>query len=63
VQIFDTTRTSGAPTQTLVWPSAIDTINDIKFNQVETSILVSTVCIHSSILTDMYRQHARPTAR
>jgi WD repeat and SOF domain-containing protein 1 len=63
VQIFDTTRTSGAPTQTLVWPSAIDTINDIKFNQVETSILVSTVCIHSSILTDMHRQHARPTAR
>jgi len=53
VSIYDTARTSGAPIQNLVWPSAIDTINYVTFNQVETSILASCATDRAVILYDV----------
>jgi WD repeat and SOF domain-containing protein 1 len=53
VSIYDTTRTSGAPVQTLVWPSAIDTINHVTFNQVETSILATCATDRAIVLYDL----------
>ncbi|KAF3007523.1 rRNA-processing protein sof1 [Curvularia kusanoi] len=53
VSIYDTARTSGAPVQNLVWPSAIDTINYVSFNQVETSILASCATDRAIVLYDM----------
>lgn len=53
VSIYDTARTSGAPVQSLVWPSAIDTINYVSFNQVETSILASCATDRAVILYDV----------
>ncbi|EMD66804.1 hypothetical protein GGP41_008192 [Bipolaris sorokiniana] len=52
ISIYDTSRTSGAPVSSLVWPSAIDTITDVKFNQVETSILASCATDRALILYD-----------
>ncbi|KAE8836281.1 hypothetical protein CFE70_000453 [Pyrenophora teres f. teres 0-1] len=49
-------RRPGMATQpllsSLVWPSAIDTITDVKFNQVETSILASCATDRAVILYD-----------
>lgn len=53
ISIYDTTRTSGAPVQSMVWPSAIDTINHVSFNQVETSILASCATDRAVILYDL----------
>lgn len=53
VSIYDTARTSGAPVQNLVWPSAIDTINYVTFNQVETSILASCATDRAVVLYDV----------
>lgn len=53
VSIYDTARTSGAPVQNLVWPSAIDTINHVSFNQVETSILASCATDRAIVLYDV----------
>jgi WD repeat and SOF domain-containing protein 1 len=39
--------------QNLVWPSAIDTINYVSFNQVETSILASCATDRAIVLYDM----------
>lgn len=53
VSIYDISRTSGAPTQTLQWPSAIDTITSIAWNQSETSIIASTATDRAIILYDL----------
>ncbi|KAF2747145.1 U3 small nucleolar RNA associated protein-like protein [Sporormia fimetaria CBS 119925] len=53
ISIYDETRNSGAPVQTLQWPTAIDTINSISFNQTETSILASCAVDRSIILYDV----------
>jgi WD repeat and SOF domain-containing protein 1 len=39
--------------QTLVWPSAIDTINHVTFNQVETSILATCATDRAIVLYDL----------
>jgi WD repeat and SOF domain-containing protein 1 len=53
ISIYDVNRTSGMPVQTLQWPTAIDTINDVSFNQTETSILASCAVDRSVILYDL----------
>ncbi|KAF2272213.1 WD40 repeat-like protein [Westerdykella ornata] len=53
ISIYDTARSSGAPVQTLNWPTAIDTITDVSFNQTETSILASCAVDRSIILYDV----------
>jgi WD repeat and SOF domain-containing protein 1 len=53
ISIYDMSRTSGAPVQTLQWPSAIDTINTLAWNQVETSIVASSATDRALILYDL----------
>lgn len=53
VSIYDVSRASGAPIQTLQWPTAIDTINALAWNQVETSIIASTATDRAIILYDL----------
>jgi WD repeat and SOF domain-containing protein 1 len=52
IQIYDVTRAAGTPVQTLSWPTAIDTINAVAFNQTETSILASCATDRAIILYD-----------
>ncbi|KAK7183299.1 hypothetical protein DPSP01_000576 [Paraphaeosphaeria sporulosa] len=53
VSIYDISRASGAPVQTLNWPTAIDTINALAWNQVETSIIASAATDRAIILYDL----------
>lgn len=53
ISIYDVSRVSTAPVQSLVWPSAVDTINTVTFNQTETSILASCASDRSVILYDL----------
>ena len=42
VSIYDLSRPTNAPLQTLNWPTSVDTITALAWNQVETSIIAST---------------------
>lgn len=53
VSIYDISRASGAPVQTLNWPSAIDTITALSWNQVETSIIATAATDRALILYDL----------
>ena len=53
ISIYDLTRPSSTPTQTLAWPTSIDTINNVAFNQTETSLLASTATDRSLVLYDL----------
>jgi len=53
VSIYDISRASGAPVQTLQWPSAIDTINALEWNQVEMSIIATAATDRAIILYDL----------
>lgn len=53
ISIYDLNRPSSAPTQTLQWPTSIDTITACSFNQTETSILASTATDRSLVLYDL----------
>lgn len=49
ISIYDVSRASGTPVQTLAWPTAIDTINAVAFNQTESSVLASCATDRSVI--------------
>ena len=53
ISIYDLSRPSSAPTQTLAWPTSTDTINAVSFNQVETSILASTALDRAVVVYDL----------
>ena len=53
ISIYDLSRPSSAPTQTLQWPTSTDTINAVSFNQVETSILASVALDRAIVLYDL----------
>jgi DDB1- and CUL4-associated factor 13 len=53
ISIYDLSRPSSAPTQTLQWPTSTDTINAVSFNQVETSILASAALDRAVVLYDL----------
>ena len=53
VSVYDTSRAAGTPVQTLAWPTAIDTINCVSMNQVETSVLASCASDRSVIFYDL----------
>ncbi|MCJ1246696.1 rRNA-processing protein sof1 [Trapelia coarctata] len=53
ISIYDLSRATASPVQTLHWPTSADTINALAFNQVETSILASTATDRSIVLYDL----------
>ncbi|KAF2141815.1 uncharacterized protein K452DRAFT_271612 [Aplosporella prunicola CBS 121167] len=53
ISVYDTSRPMSNPTQTLAWPTAIDTISTVAFNQTETSILASAASDRSIVLYDL----------
>lgn len=53
ISIYDLSRPSSTPAQTLHWPTATDTIRSVAFNQTETSILASTATDRSVIMYDL----------
>lgn len=53
ISIYDLSRPSSTPSQTLHWPTSVDTITSIAFNQTETSILASTAIDRSIIMYDL----------
>ncbi|KAI9725144.1 MAG: rRNA-processing protein sof1 [Chrysothrix sp. TS-e1954] len=53
IAIYDLEKSTSAPVQSLNWPSSVDTVNTVAFNQVETSILASTATDRSIVLYDL----------
>lgn len=53
ISIYDLSRPSSTPSQTLHWPTSVDTITSLAFNQTETSILASTALDRSVIMYDL----------
>ena len=53
ISIYDLSRSSSAPLQTLHWPTSTDTINTLAFNMTETSILASCATDRSIVLYDL----------
>ncbi|KAJ5818417.1 Protein SOF1 [Penicillium riverlandense] len=53
ISIYDLSRPSSTPSQTLHWPTSVDTITSVAFNQTETSILASTAMDRSVIMYDL----------
>jgi WD repeat and SOF domain-containing protein 1 len=53
IHIHDTTRSGSAPTNTLAWPTAVNSLTAVAFNQTESSILISSGTDHSIVLYDL----------
>lgn len=53
ISIYDLSRPSSTPTQTLHWPTSTDTITSVAFNRTETSILGSTATDRSIVMYDL----------
>jgi WD repeat and SOF domain-containing protein 1 len=53
IAVYDLNRPNSAPTQTLAWPTNVDSITSIAFNQTETSLLASTGSDRSLVLYDL----------
>lgn len=52
VSIYDVERPTAAP-EILKWPTATDTITNVSFNQIETSVLASCATDRSVVLYDL----------
>lgn len=61
ISIYDLSRPSQTPVQTLDWPTSTDTIRTVSFNQTETSILASAANDRSIVLYDL--RTSSPLAR
>ena len=53
ISLYDLSRPSSTPLQTLHWPTSLDTITSVAFNQTETSILASTALDRAVVLYDI----------
>jgi WD repeat and SOF domain-containing protein 1 len=53
ISIYDLSRPSSSPSQTLQWPTSADTITALAFNRTETSILGSTAADRSVVIYDL----------
>lgn len=53
IAIYDLSRPSSVPSQTLQWPTSADTITSVAFNQSETSVLASTALDRAVVLYDL----------
>lgn len=53
ISIYDLSRSSSTPLQTLHWPNSTDTINALSWNQTETSVLAACATDRSIIFYDL----------
>ena len=53
IQLYDLSRPASMPTETLAWPTSVDTITALSFNQSETSLLASCATDRSLVLYDL----------
>lgn len=53
ISLYDLSRPSSVPIQTMQWPTSTDTVTSVAFNQTETSILASTALDRSVVLYDI----------
>ena len=53
ISIYDLSRPSSNPSQTLQWPTSTDTISTLSFNRSETSILASAALDRALVLYDL----------
>jgi WD repeat and SOF domain-containing protein 1 len=53
ISIYDLSRPSSTPSQVLHWPTSVDTITSLAFNQTETSVIGSTAIDRSVIMYDL----------
>lgn len=53
ISLYDLSRPSSVPTQTMQWPTSTDTITSVAFNPTETSILASTALDRAVVLYDI----------
>ncbi|EFQ98240.1 SOF1 [Nannizzia gypsea CBS 118893] len=53
ISIYDLSRPSSTPSETLNWPTSTDTITSLAFNRTETSILGSTATDRSIVMYDL----------
>lgn len=53
VHIYATNRPSSQPAQTLAWPTSVDTVTAVAFNQTETSLLASCASDRAIVLYDV----------
>ncbi|KAK2846406.1 hypothetical protein FQN49_005754 [Arthroderma sp. PD_2] len=53
ISIYDLSRPSSTPSETLHWPTSTDTITSLAFNRTETSILGSTATDRSIVMYDL----------
>jgi len=53
ISLYDLSRPASTPTQTLSWPTSIDTITALALNQSETSLLASAATDRSLVLYDL----------
>ena len=53
ISIYDLSRATAAPVETLHWPTSTDTITTLAFNQIETSVLASAATDRSLVLYDL----------
>jgi DDB1- and CUL4-associated factor 13 len=53
ISLYDVSRPSSVPMQTIKWPTTTDTITTVAFNQTETSILASAATDRSLVMYDL----------
>jgi WD repeat and SOF domain-containing protein 1 len=53
ISVYDLNRPNSAPTQNLAWPTSVDSITSLAFNQTETSLIASTASDRSLVLYDL----------
>ncbi|KAM0704182.1 hypothetical protein Q7P35_008415 [Cladosporium inversicolor] len=53
ISVYDLNRPNSAPTTNLAWPTSVDSITSLAFNQTETSLIVSTASDRSLVLYDL----------
>ncbi|KAI9683982.1 MAG: rRNA-processing protein sof1 [Bathelium mastoideum] len=53
ISIYDLSRPSSTPSQTLSWPTSVDTFTSVAFNPVETSLLATTSTDRSLTIFDL----------
>jgi WD repeat and SOF domain-containing protein 1 len=53
ISVYDLNRPNSAPTQNLAWPTSVDSVTSLAFNQTETSLIASTASDRSLVLYDL----------